>query len=154
MADCRETRGAGHAKRLRRRFRRGHEAEAFEFGGRGKAAGMGGMDRDARKVGRVFVLEIHAAGDARGAAGSRIGAGALPEPSRKILVLELRKSRPCLKVSGRGFEGEKHGRGEGREPIGFEVVELDEGHAGAMRPHDKIALLGWRDERASPAAGA
>ena len=95
-----------------------------------QAAGLRRMDRHARKVGRVFVLEVEAAGDAGCAAGGRVGAGALAEPPRKVLVLAARQREPCLKIAGRGFEGEKHGGGEGRELIGLEVVELDEATPG------------------------
>ena len=78
-----------NAKRLGDGFGRCHESEAFELGGRSEAARLRRMDRHARKVGRVFVLEVEAAGDARGAAGGGIGAGAFPEPPRKILVGSL-----------------------------------------------------------------
>ena len=78
-----------NAKRLGDGFGRGHKSKAFEFVGRSEAARRTCMDRHARKVGRVFVLEVEAAGDARGAAGGGIGAGAFPEPPRKILVSSL-----------------------------------------------------------------
>ena len=126
-------------------FRRCDQAEPFELGGVRQAAGLRRVDRHARKVGRVFVLEIEAAGDARGAAGGGVGAGAFAQPAGKVLVLDARQREPGLKITGRGFEGEKRGGGEGRELIGLEVVELDEGHAGPVRPHDDIALVGGCD---------
>ena len=104
-----------NAKRLGDGFRRCHEPEAFSSAGVGEAARLGRMDRHARKIGRVFVLEIEAAGDARGAAGGRIGAGAFAQPPRKILVLVAGQGDPGLIIAGRGFEREKRRGGEGRE---------------------------------------
>jgi len=46
-----------------------------------------------------------------------------------------------LKIAGRSFEGEKHGRGTAGELFGAEVVELQERYARAVRPHDEIAPL-------------
>jgi hypothetical protein len=131
-----------NTKRLGDGFGRGHEPEAFELGGRGEAARLGRIDRHARKTGRVFVLEVEAAGDARGAAGGGIGARAFPEPPGKILVGSGCQRHPGLKITGRSFEREKRRGGEGREAIGLEIVELNEADIGAVWPHDDVALLG------------
>ena len=93
-------------------FRRRDQAEPVELVGGRYAAGLCRMDRHARKVRRVLVLEIEAAGDARCAARGRVGAGAFAQPAGEVLVLGARHREPCLKISGRGFEGEKHGGGE------------------------------------------
>ena len=71
----------------------------------------------------------------------------------KSLSSDARQREPGLKIAGRGFEGEKHGGGEGRELIGLQIVELDEGDAWPVRAHDEIALPAGR-HRASRAGCA
>src|ERR1700744_23247 len=101
---------------------------------------MRGADLDAREVRCVLVLEIDAAGDARCAARRRIGAGALAQAAREVLVLGSCQRNPGLEISRRGFEGEEGGGGEGRELPGFQIVELHKADAWSMRSHDQIAL--------------
>ena len=73
-----------------------------------------------------------------------VGSAPAPFLSRRAKSLSRHgcQRHPGLKITGRGFEREKRRGGEGREPIGLEIVELDEGDAGAVRPHDDVALLG------------
>ena len=75
-----------------------------------------------------------------------VGSAPAPFLSRRAKSLSgvACQRHPGLKITGRSFEREKRCGGEGREAIGLEVVELDEGHAGAVRPHDDVALLGGR----------
>ena len=110
-------------------LRCGDQAEPFELVGVRLAAGVRRADLNARKVRRILVLEIEAAGDARCAAGGGVGAGAFAEATGEVLVLDARQREPRLIITGRGLDGEERGAGEGRELIGFEIVELDEGHA-------------------------
>ena len=76
----------------RERFRRCHQPKPFKLGGDLSSGLMlRCVDFDARKVGRILVLEIQAPGDPRCAAGGRVGAGAAAHAAGKILVLAARR---------------------------------------------------------------
>jgi len=138
---AREPAARGHrCKVLRWR----NQAHALELGRTGDPPGLRLADRHARKIRRVLVFEIQAAGDLRGAARSEIGASAALYPSSEFPVVLTAHHQPGLVIGGRRLDDQKHGGGEGRELVSGEVVELDEPHAGPARPDREIETVGGR----------
>ena len=115
-----------NAKRLGDGFRRCHEAEAFEFGGRSEAAGRAAWIATRGKLGAYLSLKLRL--PATRVAPLAVGSAPAPFLSRRAKSLSVAGCQrdPGLKITGRGFEREKRNGGEGREPIGLEIVELDE----------------------------
>src|SRR6185437_6011673 len=120
-------------------FRCRDQPKPVELPGARHTPRLGRMECYARKLGRVFVLEIETSGDARCAARGRIGAGAFSQPPGKVFVLHPGQRRPCLKISGGGFQHEKYRRREFRKLPGLEVVKLNEDAGRAVRTHDHVA---------------
>jgi len=148
--------GESRGGRQRREFiRRRDQAEVFELGASRPVARLDRVNFHARKIRRVLVLEIQAAGDAGGTARVEIRLGSPTHAARKFLVGIFGEREPRLKAAGRGFEREKLGGGNARQFLGGEVVtEFSQSSFagfGISPPRDCSVFRSERGRRGSPA---